>query len=584
MKDAMLSNMDIPVVGIWRDESAVFPNQAARKLFAVHADAASEQSYDFVSRFKAYTADFERELEEDENPMLTLCRTQKAFSNWKIGLVEPNTGKPKNFDVSGKPVVDERTGEFLVGLVAFKDVTEYTEKLASQSEENELQFQLICDTMPQMLWTTTAEGYHDYFSQRWYDYTGLSRERSLGMGWQLAFHPDDMQVTISRWTHSLATGDEYTTEYRCRRADGAWRWMLGRALPLRDVKTSKIAKWFGTCTDIQDLKSLEESNRQTHERLLEVLKHSQMSMWQVDREAHVTFFEGSTAAANTTTDEFKSQTIGRSLYEAFGSCTHDSDVLQASVDRMLRGESNVDIIETKTKDNSRWFRSKLVAQREHTGPTATGDKTIVGVVGISIEVTELKRKEEENMKLLTAEAAAKEANKMKSSFLANMSHEIRTPIAGIIGMSELIIDTDLNEEQNEFAQNIQRSANTLLTVINDILDFSKIESGRLDIEEVQFSLGVVLRDVSKMLSFAAERKKLLFQSDIRLGGHGDLIILGDPGRVRQILTNLCKLFCALFVTHSFSSSLCCLSTLFGYYFHHFTVYFGLTTRICITNE
>ena len=111
---------------------------------------------------------------------------------------------------------------------------------------------------------------------------------------------------------------------------------------------------------------------------------------------------------------------------------------------------------------------------------------------------------------------------------------------------------DLNEEQNEFAQNIQRSANTLLTVINDILDFSKIESGRLDIEEVQFSLGVVLRDVSKMLSFAAERKKLLFQSDIRLGGHGDLIVLGDPGRVRQILTNLCKLSCAVFVTHSLS--------------------------------
>jgi PAS domain S-box-containing protein len=247
MKDAMLSNMDIPVVGIWRDESAVFPNQAARKLFAVPADPASEQRYDFMSRFKAYTADFGRELEEEENPMLSLCRTQKAFSNWEIGLVEPKTGKPRNFDVDGKPVVDERTGEFLVGLVAFKDVTEYTEKLATQSEENEQFFQLICDTMPQMLWTTTPDGYHDYFSQRWYDYTGLTREQSVGMGWKLPFHPDDMPATTEKWAHSLATGDEYTTEYRCRRADGAWRWMLGRALPLRDVKTSTIIKWFGTC-------------------------------------------------------------------------------------------------------------------------------------------------------------------------------------------------------------------------------------------------------------------------------------------------------------------------------------------------
>jgi signal transduction histidine kinase len=162
-----------------------------------------------------------------------------------------------------------------------------------------------------------------------------------------------------------------------------------------------------------------------------------------------------------------------------------------------------------------------------------------------MDVTEVKDKEEtlkiqekENSRLLANEAAAKEASRLKSQFLANMSHEIRTPIAGVIGMAELFADTDLDEEQRECAENIQRSANGLLTVINDILDFSKVESGRLDIEEVQFSLSVVVRDVSKMLSFAAERKNLIFDFESNVGSERDLIVMGDPGRLKQILLNL----------------------------------------------
>lgn len=105
-------------------------------------------------------------------------------------------------------------------------------------------------------------------------------------------------------------------------------------------------------------------------------------------------------------------------------------------------------------------------------------------------------------------------------------------------MSELLLDTDLNQEQHECAENIQRSANGLLTVINDILDFSKVESGRLDIEEVQFSLPVVIRDVNKMLSFAALKKNLAYESDIQPEIEHGLRVMGDPGRLRQILTNL----------------------------------------------
>ena len=536
MKDAMLRATEIPVVAMWKDESVVFPNPAARRLLSVNTDATTDESYDFMSRFQPWSADFSRQLEDSDNPIISLCRTQQPFSSWQIGLINEKTGAKSNYDVSGHPVFDEKNGEFFAGLIAFKDVTEYTERIAMQSAENEEQFQLICDTMPQMLWTTEPSGYHTWFSQRWYDYTGLTPQNSLGLGWKLPFHPDDMAETGRKWARALATGETYNTEYRCQRHDGEWRWMLGRAMPLRDSKTGEILKWFGTCTDIQEIVDARESSRKMRQQLLDVLYHSQMNMWIVDREGRLVFFEGCTFEDMSPEDV--RQMLGSKFVDVLQAKGIDNEFLNnitTSAYRILRNESTLELQESE-KDG-RWWRCKLVPFISR-AEGHEANAVVEGVIGISNEVTILRRKEQENIELLANESAAKEASKMKSSFLANMSHEIRTPIHGVLGMSEVLMDTHLSAEQTEFAQNIQRSANSLLTVVNDILDFSKIESGRLDIEEVQFSLGVVLKDVAKMLSYAAERKNLQFSSDMHLGETDDLILLGDPGRVRQILTNL----------------------------------------------
>jgi PAS domain S-box-containing protein len=527
---------------MWKDESFGIPNKALLRLLPKDAKYSSGDQREFLAQFSVYTEDFKRELTVDELPIVEICRTRQRLEGKRIGIRNPNTGTRIVYDITGETVTHDQTGEFLGAIVIFKDVTEYTKKIAAQIEENEKQFEYIANFMPVMVWTTTPDGMHDWFSQRWYDYTGLTVQESLGEGWKLPFHPDDMLSTAPAWFHCLKTGDEYNTEYRCQRHDGEWRWMLGRAVPFHD-DDGHIVKWFGTCTDIHDLVLARQEARQTRAQLLRVIEHAKVTLWSVNRNSELILLEGDMKWRGG--EHMGNTAIGRNILELFGDPKSDMDRWRRPIQEILQGRTHDEIVE-KYVQEERYYRTRLVPlwSTSRVGGIE-GDAFIDGVIGVSMDITELREREEQlkeqeeaNSRLLANAVAAKEASRMKSQFLANMSHEIRTPIAGVIGMSDLLLDTKLDEEQKDCAENIQRSANGLLTVINDILDFSKVESGRLDVEEVQFSLSVVLRDVNKMMSFAAQRKNIAYESHIQPEVERDLRVMGDPGRLRQILTNV----------------------------------------------
>ena len=216
---------------------------------------------------------------------------------------------------------------------------------------------------------------------------------------------------------------------------------------------------------------------------------------------------------------------GRKLFDFMPRVGHP--LVKDYLEQMTRDGENSGFLHllTKTGETRIWkFRNALTVEEDQSRPV---------VFGYALDVTALKQMEAE---LKEARDAALESARLKSEFLANMSHEIRTPMNGIIGMTGLLLDTELADEQRDFAETIKHSADALLTIINDILDFSKIEAGKLSFETIDFDVRTTLENTVEIFAEAAQRKGLELLSLIE--PNVPTALRGDPHRLRQVLTNL----------------------------------------------
>jgi len=230
---------------------------------------------DLADTFEASNPDG-RPIAIEDWPLSRALRGEQ-FSGYEVHLRRIDTGRTFIGNFNGAPVRNP-AGRVVLAIVTFRDVTrqyqaerERAQLLAreqaarAQAELSEQRYRDLADAMPQIVWTARPDGYLDYFNRRWFEYTGFEKGQTYAPeGWKAVAHAEDMASALARWYDAVRAGNEYVTECRFRRHDGAYRWHLIRALPLRP-DGGRIVKWFGTCTDIDDQKRTEEQLKQAKE-------------------------------------------------------------------------------------------------------------------------------------------------------------------------------------------------------------------------------------------------------------------------------------------------------------------------------
>ncbi|AHY47707.1 PAS domain S-box protein [Rubrobacter radiotolerans] len=272
---------------------------------------------------------------------------------------------------------------------------------------------------------------------------------------------------------------------------------------------------------------LEERERRRQERLFEAIYDQGVSF------IGICAPDGTLLDANSSSIEgcgySRSVELGRP-FEETGWWRRDPEVsrqVREMLDRAATGERVRRELDYFLADGERRVTDIMIS------PIRDDAEKIVHLIPSGQDITEKKRAER-NLAVARDEALA--AAKAKSEFLANMSHEIRTPMNGVIGMTELLLSTDLSEEQREYAETVRTSGESLLTIINDILDFSKIEAGKLRLEKTDFELLPIVEEVTSLFASDAQGKGLELASLVDHSVPGAL--RGDPGRLRQVLANL----------------------------------------------
>jgi PAS domain S-box-containing protein len=385
--------------------------------------------------------------------------------------------------------------------------------------ESEERFRQLAENIPQVFWISDPRQLRTlYVSPAFEEVWGRPRESAFERDGSFvdAIHPDD-QKGVRAALAQQQRGEVTATEYRVVRPDGSVRWIFDRGFPVKD-QAGDVYRTVGLAEDITERK-------QAQERFRLAVEASPTGMLLVDQRGRIVLVNSQV-----------SRLFGHQAEELLGQPVE----LLVPARFRERHPAYRDQFFAAPQSRSMGAGRDLYGQHRDgaeipieiaLNPITIGKELFI--LASVIDITERKRAQ---VDLQRAKEAAEAANRAKSEFLANVSHEIRTPLNGILGMTELVLDTDLAPRQREYLSLAKLSAGSLMNVINDLLDFAKIEAGKLDLHTEPFLLRDGLDLVLKALALRAHKKGL--ELSCRVAADVPDALVGDPNRLWQIVVNL----------------------------------------------
>jgi PAS domain S-box-containing protein len=368
---------------------------------------------------------------------------------------------------------------------------------------------------------------------------GLDEIKNTVETWEMAVLPDDLdKANKAIEDHCNGLTSRYVADFRVRHRNGSLIWAQDRGRVVEYDENHKAKRLMGVMLDVTKSKQIEASLEEKNDQLELIFKAARIGAWDWDiARGTIKFNDVYLDMLGYTPDEI------RGTIEEWESFVHP-DELEATNEALERAISG--------KDNNMYAKEIRMRHKDghyvwtyDFGRVVSRDENGVALrmIGGHFDFDEKKKLELEfylmqqhERELKLARDLAEESTKAKSEFLANMSHEIRTPMSAIIGLTHLVLETDLTVQQHDYISRTQVAAENLLRIINDILDFSKIEAGKLEMEETEFDLSDILNTMVDIMVVKAKQKGLEFI--VNLNPEVPTNLIGDPVRLGQILNNL----------------------------------------------